>query len=124
MALVATVAEVALVATVAEVAVVAAVAEVALVATVAEVVVVAAVTKVALVATVAEVAVVAGRGGPGCHANCILQCWGNMANSPTCPNQLAPARHFLSSAKGINMKALGDQRSTRKSTFTLMICTC
>ena len=34
---------------------------------------------------------------------------GRMANSPTCPSQLAPAPHFVLSARRINMKAFGDQ---------------
>ena len=31
--------------------------------------------------------------------------WGMMANSPTCPSQLAPAPHFVLSDTRINMKA-------------------
>ena len=34
---------------------------------------------------------------------------GKMANSPTCPSQLAPARRFVLSARRIKMKAFGDQ---------------
>ena len=47
--------------------------------------------------------------------------WGKMANSPTCPNQLAPARHFVLSATYINMKALNYQGLTRLSTYALML---
>ena len=34
---------------------------------------------------------------------------GKMANSPSCPSQLAPAAHFVLSAKCINMNAFDYQ---------------
>ncbi len=66
-------------------ALVAVVAELALIAVVAELALVDAVAEMALVAVVSEMALVLQFG--------VLR--GKMANSPTCPSQLAPAPHFV-----------------------------
>ena len=47
--------------------------------------------------------------------------WGKMANSQTCPCQLAPAPHFVLSATRINVKAFEYQWLTRLSQLRLNI---
>ena len=44
-----------------------------------------------------------------CHLLQFGMLRGKMANSPTCPSQLAPAPHFVLSATCINMKAFDYQ---------------
>ena len=44
-----------------------------------------------------------------CHLLQFGKLRGKVANSPTCPSQLAPAPHLVLSARRINMKAFGDQ---------------